>query len=210
MKILLAEDDSAVVVALIDQLRSLGHEVVGEAATGRQAVQLAEETRPELVVMDIMMPDGDGIEAARQIAEKCPVPVVFLTGHFDEELLSGVVESGGMAYLLKPATADQLQAGITLARARFDEMADLRAQATRLVEALETRKLITRAKGLLMQRRGLTEEEAHRSMQKEASRGNMKLVDLARAILTADVFVGNDDTGAGPAAPRTFGEEKGR
>ena len=210
MKILLAEDDSAVVVALIDQLRSLGHEVVGEAATGRQAVQLAEETRPELVVMDIMMPDGDGIEAARQIAEKCPVPVVFLTGHFDEELLSGVAESGGMAYLLKPATADQLQAGITLARARFDEMADLRGQATRLAEALETRKLITRAKGLLMQRRGLTEEEAHRSMQKEASRGNMKLVDLSRAILTADVFVGNEDTGAGRGEPRTLGEEKGR
>jgi len=210
MKILLAEDDSAVAVALMHQLRSLGHEVVGEAATGRQAVQLAEETRPELVVMDIMMPDGDGIEAARQIAEKCPVPVVFLTGHFDEELLSGVAESGGMAYLLKPATADQLQAGITLARARFDEMADLRGQATRLAEALETRKLITRAKGLLMQRRGLTEEEAHRSMQKEASRGNMKLVDLARAILTADVFVGNEDAGAGRGEPRTFGEEKGR
>lgn len=210
MRILLAEDDSAVVVALIDQLRSLGHEVVGEAATGRQAVQLAEETRPELVVMDIMMPDGDGIEAARQIAEKCPVPVVFLTGHFDEELLSGVAESGGMAYLLKPATADQLQAGITLARARFDEMADLRGQATRLAEALETRKLITRAKGLLMQRRGLTEEEAHRSMQKEASRGNMKLVDLARAILTADAFVGNEDAGAGRGEPRTFGEEEGR
>jgi len=210
MRILLAEDDSAVAVALMDQLRSLGHEVVGEAATGSQAVRLAEETRPELVVMDIIMPDGDGIEAARQIAEQCPVPVVFLTGHFDEELLSGVVESGGMAYLLKPATADQLQAGITLARARFDEMTDLRGQAARLAEALDARKLITRAKGLLMQRHRLTEEEAHRSMQKEASRGNMKLVDLARAILTADAFVGNEDAGAGRGEPRTFGEEEGR
>jgi len=190
LKILLAEDEASVAASLVKQLRGLGHEVVGEAATGEQAVRLAEETGPDVVVMDIKMPDGDGIDAARRIAEHSPIPVLFLSGHFDEELLHGVAESGGLAYLLKPATSEQLQAALTLARKRFGEMEDLRAQVSRLEQALETRKLVSRAKGLLMDRQGLTEEDAHRRMQKEASRLSIKLVDLARAILAAGEFVG--------------------
>jgi response regulator NasT len=191
LRILLAEDESAVAASVHEQLRALGHEVVGEAATGREAVSLAAKLKPDLVLMDIVMPDGDGIAAARQIAEQSPTPVVFLSGHFDEELLEGVVASGGLAYLLKPATSDQLQAAVALAQGRFREMKDLGEQVRRLEEALAARKLVTRAKGLIMQRHGLTEEDAHRRMQKEASRANMRLVDLARAILAADPFVGN-------------------
>jgi AmiR/NasT family two-component response regulator len=193
LRILLAEDEPAVAASVEEQLRALGHEIVGEAATGEEAVSLAAQTEPDVVVMDIVMPDGDGIEAARRIAEQSPTPVVFLSGHFDEELLEGVVASGGLAYLLKPATSGQLQAALTLARERFREMKDLRNQARRLEQALEARKLVTRAKGLLMRRHGLTEEEAHRRMQKEASRSNMKLVQLARAILAAEPFVGDGD-----------------
>jgi len=193
LRILLAEDEPAVAASIEEQLRALGHEIVGEAATGEEAVSLAAQTEPDVVVMDIVMPDGDGIEAARRIAEQSPTPVVFLSGHFDEELLEGVVASGGLAYLLKPATSGQLQAALTLARERFREMKDLRDQARRLEQALEARKLVTRAKGLLMRRHGLTEEEAHRRMQKEASRSNMKLVQLARAILAAEPFVGDRD-----------------
>ncbi|MCJ7823026.1 MAG: response regulator [Armatimonadetes bacterium] len=193
LRILLAEDEPAVAASVVEQLRALGHEIVGEAATGQEAVSLAAQTEPDVVVMDIVMPDGDGIEAARRIAEQSPTPVVFLSGHFDEELLEGVVAAGGLAYLLKPATSGQLQAALTLARERFREMKDLRDQARRLEQALEARKLVTRAKGLLMQRHGLTEEEAHRRMQKEASRSNMKLVQLARAILAAEPFVGDGD-----------------
>ncbi len=192
LRILLAEDEPAVAASIGEQLKALGHEIVGEAATGKEAIDLAAQGKPDVVVMDIMMPDGDGIEAARQIAEQSPTPVVFLSGHFDEELLEGVVASGGLAYLLKPATSDQLQAALTLAQERFREMKDLGAQVRRLERALEARKLVTRAKGLLMQRHGLTEEEAHRRMQKEASRSNTKLVDLARAILTAERFVGEE------------------
>ncbi|UCC69284.1 MAG: response regulator [Armatimonadota bacterium] len=192
LRILLAEDEPAVAASVEQELRALGHEIVGEAATGKEAVSLAAQTEPDLVVMDIMMPDGDGIEAARQIAERSPTPVVFLSGYFDEDLLQGVVASGGLAYLLKPATSDQLQAALTLAQERFRQMEDLRDQVRRLEQALEARKLITRAKGLVMQRHGLTEEEAHRRMQKEASRSNMKLVDLARAILAAEPFVGEE------------------
>ncbi len=193
LRILLAEDEPAVAASVEEQLRALGHEVVAEAATGEEAVSLARQTDPDVVVMDIVMPDGDGIEAARRIAEQAPTPVVFLSGHFDEDLLEGVVASGGLAYLLKPATSGQLQAALTLARERFREMKDLRDQAQRLEQALEARKLLSRAKGLLMRRHGLTEEEAHRRMQKEASRSNSKLVELARAILAAEPFVGDGD-----------------
>lgn len=194
LRILLAEDEPAVAASVEEQLKALGHEIVGEAATGRDAVGLAVQTKPDVVVMDIIMPDGDGIEAARLIAEQSPTPVVFLSGHFDEGLLEGVLAAGGLAYLLKPATSDQLQAALTVARQRFREMKDLRDQVGHLERALEARKLVTRAKGLLMQRHGLTEEEAHRRMQKEASRSNTKLVDLARALLAAEPFVG-DGTG---------------
>jgi len=193
LRILLAEDEPAVAASVEEQLRALGHEIVGEAATGEEAVSLAAQTEPDVVVMDIVMPDGDGIEAARRIAEQSPTPVVFLSGHFDDELLEGVVASGGLAYLLKPATSGQLQAALTLACERFREMKDLRDQARRLEQALDARKLVTRAKGLLMRRHGLTEEEAHRRMQKEASRSNLKLVQLARAILAAEPFVGDGD-----------------
>jgi AmiR/NasT family two-component response regulator len=189
LRIVLAEDEAAVAASVIEQLRGLGHRVVGEAATGREAVRLAEEMRPDMVIMDIRLPDEDGIEAARRIAECSPTPVVFLSGHFDEHLLAGVVDAGGLAYLLKPATSDQLQAALMLAKKRFTEMKDLRAQVARLDQALEARKLVARAKGVLMERHGLSEEEAHRHMQKEASRSNTKLVELARAILTAGTLL---------------------
>jgi len=190
LRVLIADDEAAVAVALAKQLTALGHTVVGEAGTGQEVVRLAAEMHPDVVVMDIRMPDGDGIEAAKRMAEAAPVPVLFLSGHFDQDLLEGVVESGGLAYLMKPATSEQLQAALALVRKRFSEMSDLRDQVSRLGETLEARKLIGRAKGLLMDRHGLTEEEAHRQMQKEASRSNTRLVDLAKAILAAGRFVG--------------------
>jgi response regulator NasT len=133
--------------------------------------------------------------------------VVFLTGHFDEELLAGAVASGGLAYLLKPASSDQLQAALELACTRFAEMADMREQIARLNEALEARKLVARAKGILMQRHGLTEQEAHRRMQQEASRSNLKLVELARVILAAEQFIGAGDGEGDRSAQARQGKE---
>jgi len=207
-RILLAEDEVAVAAALGEQLRSLGHQVVAEASSGEEAVRLAAETKPDLVIMDIKMPDGDGIEAARQIAEQSPKPVVFLTGHYDEALLTGAAASGGLAYLLKPATSDQLQAALILARKRFAEMESLRDQVMHLQEALEARKLVARAKGLVMQQHGLTEEEAHRWMQKEASRSNTKLVDLARAVVAAEPFWSDNATQRRRVSPRACDTQK--
>ena len=186
LKVLLAEDEPAVAASIEQQIRALGHEVIAEATTGSEAVRLAAEKRPDVIVMDIRMPDCDGIEAARQIAEQSPLPIVFLTGHFEEEFLAGAAASGGLAYLLKPATSEQLQAALALAHTRFAEMRDLKHQVVRLEKALEVRKLVSQAKGLLMARHGLSEEEAHRRMQKEASRSNQKLVDLARAVLATE------------------------
>jgi len=186
LKVLLAEDEHAVAASIEQQIRALGHEVIAEATTGDEAVRLAAQKRPDIIVMDIRMPDCDGIEAARRIAEQSPLPVVFLTGHFEEEFLAGAAASGGLAYLLKPATSEQLQAALTLAHTRFAEMRDLKDQVVRLEKALEVRKLVSQAKGLLMARHGLSEEEAHRRMQKEASRSNQKLVDLARAVLATE------------------------
>jgi AmiR/NasT family two-component response regulator len=202
LRILVAEDEPAVAASIGEQLTALGHEVIAEAATGQEAVALAARQQPDLVIMDIKMPDGDGVEAARRIAEQSPLPVVFLTGYFDEELLAGAAESGGLAYLLKPASSDQLQAALTLARRRFEEMKGMRKQVERVTHALEARKLVARAKGLLMERHALTEEEAHRRMQKEASRSNMKLVDLARALLAAGPFLGEKDDAARSGSPR--------
>ncbi len=195
LRVLLAEDEATVATALEGHLRALGCEVVGEAGTGGEAVALARERRPDLILMDIKMPDMDGIEAARDIAEQCPTPVVFLSGHFSEQLLEEVVAAGGMAYLLKPASAAQLQAAFNLARQRFQEMRDLREQVDKLQQALEARKLLSRAKGLLMAQHGIGEEEAHRRMQKYASKRNMRLVDLARAIIAAGAVAGEDQGG---------------
>ncbi len=207
-KVLLAEDEPAVAASIEQQLRALGHQVIAEAATGREAIRLAAQKTPDVIVMDIIMPDCDGIEAARRIAEQSPRPVVFLTGHFQDELLSGAAASGGLAYLLKPATSEQLQAALALAHTRFSEMRNLRDQVARLEKALEVRKLVSRAKGLLIARHGLSEEEAHRRMQKEASRSNLKLVDLARAILASDPLLAAQN-GAWREAPRAAGPKEG-
>ena len=206
--VVLAEDEPAVATSIMEQLHALGHRVVGEAGTGEDAVRLAAEKRPEVIVMDIRMPDCDGIEAARRIAECSPIPVVFLSGHFDEELLAGVAEAGGLAYLLKPATSEQLQAALELAHARFAEMRDLKDHIARLNHALEVRKLVARAKGILMQRHGLSEQDAHRRLQQEASRSNLKLVELARAILSAEPFITAEKSADGRPGPPPNPDER--
>ncbi|MFB3880413.1 MAG: ANTAR domain-containing response regulator [Armatimonadota bacterium] len=188
-RVVLAEDESAVAASVAGQLQAMGHRVIGEAGTGEEAVKLAAECRPDVIVMDIRMPDCDGIEAARRIAEQTPTPVVFLTGYFDSELLAGATAAGGLAYLLKPASSEQLAAALELARTRFAEITDLKDHIARLNEALEARKLVARAKGILMAHHGISENEAHKRMQREASRANRKLVDLARAIISAQPFM---------------------
>lgn len=185
LRILVADDEAIRVMTLRTQLRALGFEVVAEATTGRQAVELAERCEPDLAILDIKMPELDGISAARAIVARRPIPVVLLTAYSEPELVERATEAGVFAYLIKPVSEEDLLPTILLARARFEEFRLLRQEVSDLREALEARKVIERAKGILMKRLGISEAEAFRRMQVQSQKENKKLVEIARAIVTA-------------------------
>ncbi|HLJ62338.1 MAG TPA: response regulator [bacterium] len=184
-RILIADDEAIRLIALRTQLTTLGMEVVGEATTGREAVALARETAPDLVVLDIKMPEMDGIEAARQISSAQSVPIILLTAYSDQALIERAAAAGVFAYLVKPVAEEDLLPAILTARTRFAEFQELRKEVATLSEALEARKVIERAKGILMDRLRISEAEAFRRMQIQSQRENKRLVEIARAIITA-------------------------
>lgn len=186
MRVLIAEDDTAVAHSLREQLESVGHTALGVARTGAEAVRLSRELRPDVVVMDIKMPELDGLEATRQVLERTPTAVVILTGHPQSELIERATEAGAMAYLVKPVETQELEAALQVARQRFDEAQELRGEVANLQEAMRVRKLVERAKGIIMARLNLTEAEAFRRLQKHARDQNRKLGDVARSIVDAD------------------------
>ncbi|MCS7236516.1 MAG: response regulator [Armatimonadota bacterium] len=185
LRILIADDEAIRVMTLRTQLRSLGFEVVAEATNGREAVELAERHQPDLAILDIKMPELDGITAAREITARRPIPVILLTAYSEPELVERATEAGVFAYLVKPVSEEDLLPTILLARARFEEFRILQKEVADLREALEARKLIERAKGILMKRLGISEAEAFRRMQVQSQKENKKLVEIARAIVTA-------------------------
>ncbi|MBM3449702.1 MAG: response regulator [Armatimonadetes bacterium] len=185
LRILIADDEAIRVMTLRTQLRSLGHDVVAEASNGAEAVALALEQQPDLAILDIRMPEMDGISAAREIAGQRAIPIVLLTAYSEVELIERATEAGVFAYLIKPISEEELQPTIQLACARFREFEQLTAEVADLREALEARKYIERAKGMLMKRLGISEAEAFRRMQVQSQKENKKLVDIARAIVTA-------------------------
>jgi len=186
LRVLVAEDDALTSLNLREQLESLGHQAVGEARTGREAVEMAASARPDAVVMDIKMPEMDGIDAAREIRARHPCPIVLLTAYDEPELIERAGDAGIFAYLMKPADARDLEPTLQLARSRFQEFQTLCGEIDDLQEALRVRKLIERAKGILMQRHGLGEAEAFRRMQKRARDTNRKLGEVAEAIIAAE------------------------
>ena len=173
-------------MSLREQLENLGHQVVAEAYTGREAVFLAAEHQPDLVLLDIVMPDMDGIEAARRISAERPIPIVLISAHSENSLAERADEAGVFAYLVKPVSAEDLRPALLLARSRFREFQLLRQEVADLRQALETRKLVERAKGILMRRLNLTEEEAFRRLQRRSQDENRKMREIAQAIITAD------------------------
>ncbi len=186
LRILIADDDSLHVMSLRRQLEELGHRVVAEAYTGREAVLLAAAQQPDLALLDIMMPDMDGIEAARRITAQRPIPILLISAHSEQTLAERADQAGVFAYLVKPVTARDLRPALFLARSRFHEFQLLRREVDDLRQALETRKLVERAKGILMRRLGLGEEEAFRRLQKRSQDENRKMREVAQAIITAD------------------------
>ncbi len=186
LRVLIADDESLRVMSLKGQLESIGHKVVAEAANGKEAVNLAHELKPDLAILDIKMPEMDGIEAAQTITQERPIPIILLTAFSEKELAERAANANVAAYLMKPVSEQDLLPAIALAVSRFKEFQALHHEVDDLRGALETRKLVERAKGILMRRLNLTEEEAFRRMQRRSQNENKKLGEIADAIITAD------------------------
>ncbi len=187
--VLIAEDNEKTRAFLSGQLELLGYSVVGAVANGREAVELTEKLDPSLVIMDIKMPEMDGVEAARAISSKKPVPIILITGISSSEIPEKVVEAGVFAYLLKPVTKKQLDPAIRIALSRFKEFQGLRDEVSDLKEAIETRKLIERAKGILMKRCTISEDDAFKVLQRYSQKENKKMRDVAESIISASSII---------------------
>jgi response regulator NasT len=183
VRILVAEDETIIRLDLVELLGRAGLEVCAEARDGEEAVALAREHEPDLAIMDVKMPRLDGIEAARRILEERPIPIVMLTAYGQEELVHRAVEAGVFGYLVKPFREQDLLPAIQTARARHDELAELRDEAESLAEALAARKTIERAKGLLMQTQGLSEADAFARLRKASQLSGRPLRVVAEAVL---------------------------
>jgi two-component system, response regulator PdtaR len=182
-RVLIAEDEALIRLDLAEMLAEEGFDVVGEAADGEQAVQLATELRPDLVIMDVKMPKKDGIEAASDIVGDQIAPVVILTAFSQRDLVERARDAGAMAYLVKPFSKADLLPAIELAVARYAEMSALRAEVADISERLEARKVIDRAKGLLMTHQKMTEPEAFRWIQRTAMDRRTSMQTVAGAVL---------------------------
>ncbi len=182
-RIIIADDESIIRMDLKEMLSGLGYLVVGEAGDGQSAVNLAREMRPDLIIMDIKMPGLDGIGAAKILTEEKIAPVLFLTAFSQKELVDGAKEAGVVAYLVKPFRESELVPAIEVALARFSEFRVLEQQVGDLKDALETRKLVDRAKGLLMDTQSLTEAEAFQKIQKMSMNTRKSMREIAEAII---------------------------
>ena len=190
MRILVAEDETIIRLDLVEMLSRAGLEVVAEARDGVEAVELARSERPDLAVLDVKMPRLDGIEAARRILDERPIPIVMLTAYGQDELVSRAVEAGVFGYLVKPFRESDLLPALRTARARHEELAAIREQAESLAEALAARKVIERAKGLLMEREGLSEQEAFARLRKASQVSGRPLQVVAEAVVATFASAG--------------------
>lgn len=183
-RVLVAEDESLIRLDLIEMLGEEGYEVVGEAADGASAVRLAEEHRPDLVVMDVKMPVLDGISAAARIVEQRIAPVLILTAFSQRDLVERARDAGAMAYLVKPFSKADLVPAIEMALSRHEEITQLENEVADLNDRLETRKLVDRAKGILQTKYGLSEPDAFRWIQKAAMDKRTSMREVAQVILS--------------------------
>jgi two-component system, response regulator PdtaR len=190
MRILVAEDETIIRLDLKETLERAGFEVCGEARDGEEAVELAREEKPDLAVLDVKMPRLDGIEAARRILAERPIPIVMLTAYGHDELVARAVEAGVFAYLVKPFRESDLLPAIQTAKARYAELEALREEAESLAEALATRKVVERAKGLLMQQEGLSEQDAFTRLQRVSQTSGRPMKVVAEALIAT--FGGED------------------
>lgn len=181
-RVVVAEDESLIRMDIVETLRDKGFDVVGEAGDGNRAVELAFALKPDLMVMDIKMPDLDGLSAAEKIAE-LKIPVVLLTAFSQQELVTRAAEVGAMAFLVKPFSPQDLLPAIEIALSRHAQLVALESEIQDLGERLETRKLVERAKAVLSEKMKLTEPEAFRWIQKASMDRRLSMADVSRTVL---------------------------
>lgn len=185
IRVIIADDESLIRMDLREMLLNLGYLVVGEVGDGRSAVNLARELKPDVVIMDIKMPDMDGIDAAKILTEERISPVILLTAYSQKDLVERAKEAGVVGYMVKPFQEADLVPAIEVALARFKEFEALHKEVDDLQLALETRKLVDRAKGILMDSQGLSEAEAFRKIQKMSMNTRKPMKEVAEAIILA-------------------------
>jgi AmiR/NasT family two-component response regulator len=183
LRVVVAEDEALIRLDLVEMLREEGYDVVGEAGDGEEAIRLARELRPGLIMMDIKMPGTDGLEAARTIAGERLAPVVMLTAFSQRELVESARDAGAMAYLVKPFSKTDVVPAIELAASRYAEVAALEAEVAGLTDRLETRKAVERAKGLLMAKKRMSEPDAFRWIQRTAMDRRTTMRAVADAVV---------------------------
>ena len=189
LRILIAEDDPLVSISLSDQLDELGHTVVAVASDGQEAIDMALREKPEVALLDIKMPNVDGITAAERIAEQLDIPMLMLTAYSERHLVLRAAEAGALAYLLKPVSAEELAANLRLVVKRHGEKLRLKEELNRLEETLAERSMIDRAKAILMDRVGLTEDEAYSRIRQKARERRVKMAIVAQTIIAAEDFL---------------------
>ncbi|MBT5575871.1 MAG: response regulator [Microbacteriaceae bacterium] len=182
-RVIVAEDESLIRIDIVETLRDNGFDVIAEAADGEKAVALAEELRPDLVVMDVKMPLMDGISAAEILTKKKIAPVVLLTAFSQRELVERASEAGALAYVVKPFTPNDLIPAIDIALGRYAQIQALEEEVADMAERLETRKILDRAKGILNNTMGLTEPEAFRWIQKASMDRRLTMKEVAQTVI---------------------------
>jgi len=181
--VLVAEDETLIRLDVCGMLEAAGHTVCAEARDGAEAVELARSLEPDLAVLDVKMPHLDGIEAARRILEERPVPIVIVSAFSERVLVERAAEAGVFGYLAKPFREDRLLPAIATARARFEELVAVRSEVESLAEALAVRKAIERAKGILMEKEGLTEAQAFARLRSASQVSGRPMRVLAEAVI---------------------------
>jgi len=190
MRILVVEDETLVGMGLQNKLVSLGHEVVAQAASEVEAQELFTKLAPDVVLMDIRLNGGDGITLARDLLRIRHVPMIVISAYSDPELVKRAGEAGVFGYLVKPIEQGQLSAQLEVAVRRFREHEQLRLEKEQLTQNLETRKLVERAKGILMRRLHMDEQDAHKRLQQESQKRRISLSELAKKIIESEELLG--------------------
>jgi response regulator NasT len=186
LRILIAEDESVTALGMEQDLRALGHTVIGIAADGATVVSMARTLSPDLVILDVRMPHLGGMEAAEQIHAERPIPIIIATAFSDPQTIARAADAPVFHYLVKPVSAGQLSAAIAVAQARHQEWLAGRQESEQLRKKLEERKLIERAKGILMEREGISEGAAYRVLQRTSQSRNVTMAELSRSLIAAE------------------------